>query len=130
MALFTWSAQYETGIFMIDTQHKKLVEAINTLHDAMKEGKGKEKAESTLSFLVDYTVQHFKTEEDLMKKKGYPDFVNHKAVHDKLVAEVTDMKTKYLAGKVLPMQLSSFLSDWLKNHILGTDKKYVPFLKN
>ena len=30
MALFNWSAQYETGIFMVDTQHKKLVDAINT----------------------------------------------------------------------------------------------------
>jgi hemerythrin-like metal-binding protein len=130
MALFNWSAQYETGIFLVDTQHKKLVEAINTLHDAMKDGKGKEKAEATLTFLVDYTVQHFTAEEGLMKQKNYPDFVNHKAVHDKLIAEVKDMKTKYVAGKVLPMQVSSFMSDWLKNHILGTDKKYVPFLKN
>ena len=96
----------------------------------MKDGKGTEKAEATLNFLVDYTIQHFTAEEDLMKKKAYPDFVNHKAVHDKLVAEVKDMKVKYLAGKVLPMQVSSFLSDWLKNHIRGTDKKYVPFLKN
>lgn len=130
MALFTWSAQYETGIFMIDMQHKKLVDAINTLHDAMKDGKGKDKAEITLNFLVDYTVQHFTAEEGLMKQKNYPDFVNHKAVHDKLVAEVKDMRTKYMSGKVLPMQVSSFMSDWLKQHILGTDKKYVPFLKN
>ena len=130
MALFNWSAQYETGIFMVDTQHKKLVDAINILHDAMKDGKGKDKVETTLNFLVDYTVQHFTAEEGLMKQKNYPDFVNHKAVHDKLVAEVKNMRTKYLAGKVLPMEVSSFMSDWLKTHILGTDKKYVPFLKN
>ena len=55
MALFNWSAQYETGIFMVDTQHKKLVDAFNTLHDSMKDGKGKEVAEKTLNFLVDYT---------------------------------------------------------------------------
>jgi hemerythrin len=130
MALFNWSAQYETGIFIVDTQHKKLVDAINILHDAMKDGKGKEKAETTLDFLVDYTVQHFSAEEGLMKQKNYPDFVNHKAIHDKLVSEVKEMRTKYFAGKILTMQLSSFLSEWLKNHILGTDKKYVPFLKN
>lgn len=130
MALFNWSAQYETGIFLIDTQHKKLVEAINSLHEAMKDGKGKEKAEKTLSFLVDYTVQHFAAEENLMKQKSYPDFLNHKALHDKLVAEVKDIKTKYVAGKALPMHVSSFMSDWLKSHILGSDKKYVPFLKN
>jgi len=130
MALFNWSAQYETGIFMVDTQHRKLVDSINTLHDAMKDGKGKEVAEKTLNFLVDYTIQHFKAEEGLMQQKKYPDFTNHKIVHDKFVAEVKEIRTKYQTGKVLPMQVSSILSDWLKNHILGTDKKYVPFLKN
>ncbi len=130
MALFNWSAQYETGIFLVDTQHKKLVESINTLHDAMKDGKGKEVAEKTLNFLVDYTIQHFTAEEGLMKQKNYPDFNNHKSTHDKFVSEVKELRTKYLSGKVLPMQVSSILSDWLKNHILGTDKKYVPFLKN
>ena len=130
MALFNWTAQYETGIFMVDTQHKKLVDAINTLHDAMKDGKGKEVAEKTINFLVDYTIQHFSSEEGLMKQKNYPDFTNHKLMHDKFIQEVKDIRTKYQAGKILPMQVSSILSEWLKNHILGTDKKYVPFLKN
>jgi len=40
------------------------------------------------------------------------------------------MKAKYLSGKLLPMDLSSSLSDWLRNHIPGTDKKYIPYLKN
>ena len=130
MPLFNWSTQYETGILLVDSQHKKLVDAINDLHEAMKEGKGKEKIEKTLNFLVDYTVLHFSAEEKLMQQKNYPDYTNHKKVHDKLVAEVKDIKTKYLAGKILPMQVSTFMSDWLKNHILGTDKKYIPFLKN
>lgn len=130
MPLFNWSTQYETGILLVDTQHKKLVDAINTLHDAMKEGKGKEKIESTLNFLVEYTVLHFSAEEKLMQQKNYPDFNNHKKVHDKLVDEVKEIKAKYIAGKILPMQVSTFMSDWLKNHILGTDKKYVPYLKN
>lgn len=130
MALFNWSTQYETGILLIDSQHKKLVDAINDLHQNMKEGKGKEVVEKTLNFLIDYTVLHFSAEEKLMQQKNYPDYSNHKKVHDKLIEEVKSIKARYLAGKVLPMEVSNFMSDWLKNHILGTDKKYVPFLKN
>jgi len=130
MALINWTTQYETGISLIDTQHKTLVDAANNLHDSMKNGKGREVVETTLNFLVDYTVKHFTSEEGLMKKNNYPDFVNHKAVHDKFVAEVINMKAKYLSGKLLPMDLSAALSDWLRNHILGTDKKYIPYLKN
>lgn len=96
----------------------------------MKKGKGSEVVETTLNFLVDYTVKHFTSEEELMKKNNYPDFVNDKAVHNKFVAKVINMKAKYLSGKLLPMDLSSSLSDWLGNHIPGTDKKYIPYLKN
>ncbi len=35
----------------------------------MKKGKGSEVVETTLNFLVDYTVKHFTSEEELMKKK-------------------------------------------------------------
>ncbi len=96
----------------------------------MKNRKGREVVKTTLNFFVDYTVKHFTSEEELMKKNNYPDFVNHKTVHDKFVTGVINMKAKYLSGKLLPMDLSSSLSDWLRNHIPGTDKKYIPYLKN
>jgi hemerythrin len=115
---------------MVDTQHKKLVDSINTLHDAMKDGKGKDVAVKTLNFLVDYTIQHFTAEDGLMKQKNYYDFNNHRMIPDKFVNEVNDLRLKYIAGKVLPMPVSSALSDCLRNIILGTNKKYVPFLKN
>lgn len=90
---------------MVDSQHKKLVDGINDLHDAMKEGKGNEKIEQSFNFLVDYTVLHFSAKEKLMQQKNYPVYNNHKKVHDTLVAEVKDIRSKYIARKVLPMRV-------------------------
>ena len=40
MALMLWDKRLETGNAQIDEQHKALVEALNNLHAAMKQGKG------------------------------------------------------------------------------------------
>jgi hemerythrin-like metal-binding protein len=83
-----------------------------------------------LDRLVSYTVMHFGVEEKLFQKHGYPDADQHKKVHEKLIAKVIDFKTKVDKGDgTISMELMDFLKDWLVSHIKGTDKKYVPFLK-
>jgi hemerythrin len=39
MALITWGSTLEVGVSAIDTQHKKLVDMVNALNDAMTQGK-------------------------------------------------------------------------------------------
>ena len=52
----------------------------------------------------------------------------HKAEHKKLVEKTMKFKTDFEAGKVgISIPLMDFLSNWLKDHIKGTDKKYGPF---
>ena len=129
MALFNWNDSYSVSIKAIDEQHKVLIGLINDLHDAMKIGKGKEVLGPILEELVNYTVYHFGHEERLFTSNGYPDSANHKATHVKLIQQVKDIKNDFDNGKtVLSMEVMNFLKDWLGNHIMGTDKKYVPFL--
>ena len=129
MALFQWTSKLETGIPSVDNQHKKLVDCINQLHDAMKQQQGAQKVQEILDFLVSYTITHFKDEEALMAKKNYPDLAAHKMVHEKFVREVQKMRDDFKAGRNLTLELSQALTDWLKNHIMGTDMKYVSHLK-
>jgi hypothetical protein len=43
MSLIQWEEKYSVKHATIDSQHKKLVELINNLHEAMKVGKAKDK---------------------------------------------------------------------------------------
>ncbi len=122
MALVNWKEVYSVNIAEVDTQHKKLVELINNLHDAMITGRGREVMSKTLSDLVDYTVNHFATEEKYFDQYGYPEAEMHKQQHKDLVDQVGDLQKKFESGeKVLTIDVMNFLRDWLHDHIVGSD---------
>ena len=129
MAFITWKKEFEVGYTKVDDQHQELVKIINRLADAMSTGKGKDELGKVLHFLAEYTVTHFKTEEDLMLANAYPEFPIHKKIHEDLVAQVTELVGKFDSGKpVLTVQVLNFLQDWLIKHMQGEDKKLAGFL--
>jgi len=132
MPLFPWSDDLSVKVTLIDDQHKKLIALINTLHDAMRAGEGKQVLEKTLKELADYTVYHFQTEEKYMQQFHYPTYLQHKAQHDAFVKKVADFQKEYEAGHLgISLDLMKFLRDWVENHIKSTDKNYSAlFLKN
>lgn len=129
MALMEWSPAFSVKVKKFDDQHKKLVDLINQLHDAMKAGQGNAMLGVVLQSLIAYTATHFKEEEQVMQTNGYPDLARHKGEHEKLVAQVLDLQKKFqTGGNVLTLTVLSFLKDWLITHIQGEDKKYGVFL--
>ena len=129
MALMAWSDQLSVNVEQVDSQHKKLVELLNNFHDAMKQGKGKEAMGQTFSELLKYTVYHFGTEEEYFKKYAYPAFVAHKREHEALTKQATELSERHSRGEaVISADTMTFLKNWLHDHIMGSDKKFGPFL--
>jgi hemerythrin len=129
MSLITWNDSYSVKIKQFDDQHKKLVQMVNELHDAMKVGKGKEVLGKVLDSLIQYTGTHFSDEEKLMVQHKFPEYETHKKEHNKLVLQVLDVQKQFHAGSLTITQpVMTFLKDWLQKHIQGEDKKYGIFL--
>jgi hemerythrin len=125
MALITWGPALAVGVKEIDDQHKKLIDLVNQLNDAMHAGQGKDKLGPVLAELVRYTVYHFGTEERLMAQHSYEFSAGHKAEHKKLVEDVGTFKAKFDAGNaMISTEIMNFLRDWLSKHIMQTDKKF------
>lgn len=126
MALIDWSNDLSVNIKEIDQQHKKLVDLINTLHEAMRVGQGKTALEKILAELIVYTQTHFAYEESLMAKHGYATAAAHKKEHDDLAATVVDTQKQYASGQlVMSVEVLQFLKQWLTKHIQVTDKAYT-----
>lgn len=128
MALFSWKDEFSVKVKKFDEHHKRLIDHINELHGAMLKGQQQAVIGKTLKALADYTKYHFGEEEKLMTGFGYPGLAEHKAQHDAFVEKVRESIVKYEAGKLaLSIDVMNFLRDWLKGHILQTDKKYSEF---
>lgn len=132
MALMIWKEAYSVNIAEIDNQHKKLIELINNLHDAMITGKAKEEMSKILSGLVDYTLYHFATEEKIFDQYDFPGSKAHKKQHSDLIEQVAALQKKHEDGeRVLTIDVMNFLRDWWNDHIMGSDKKgYGPYLNS
>ncbi|WP_022666811.1 bacteriohemerythrin [Desulfospira joergensenii] len=127
--LMPWGPKLALNIPEIDEQHIKLISLINQLHKAMKIKQGREKSGEILAGLAEYTVYHFGFEEELFERYAYPGREEHLAIHRELVDKVMTLREEFDQGKAtLTMDLMTFLTDWLKNHIMKTDKAYAPFL--
>ncbi len=130
MGFFEWDNKYSVSVNSMDQHHKKLFDLINKLHEAMFVGQGKTVLESVLKELIDYTVYHFKAEEDLMIAANYPGFSEQKAQHDSFVTKMNGFKRDFESGNpTLTIPLMTTLRDWLVNHIMVVDKKYSTVLK-
>ncbi len=129
MALMEWTPAYSVKVKKFDEQHKKLVEMINQLHDAMRAGQGNAMLGVVLQQLISYTATHFAEEEKMMQTHGFPGLAAHKLEHQKLVTHVLDLQKQFQAGSaMLTLTVMNFLKDWLVSHIKGVDQKYGEFL--
>jgi len=127
--LFPWKETYNVNIGIVDSQHRVLVDLINELHQAMMSRSGKEHMGKILGNLISYTESHFKAEEGILLANQYPDFAAHKPEHERFVATIKEYQTKFQKNELgLTIEVMDFLKKWLVEHIMGVDKKYVPYL--
>lgn len=129
MSFMAWEDRFSVGVASIDTQHKKLIDLINELHDARLKGKSGEALTHIFGELATYTVDHFAHEEKLFDQTKYPATATHKAEHDALRTKVRELQAA-MEGQKFPftMELMDFLREWLQKHILGSDKGYSSHL--
>jgi hemerythrin len=124
-----WDASFAVGVEKYDNEHKVLFNMVNDLADAMQQKKSKDAIGRVLNGLAEYTVNHFADEERNFAQTRFPEETQHKAMHKKLLGQVTELIGKFNAGEPLIAQdVVYFLHDWLIDHIKGADKRYGPHL--
>ena len=128
-----WNDSYCLGNEQIDRQHKKLFELVSGLVNACMDGSDTEKLQETLTFLGNYTVQHFYFEEELQLQYNYPEYGKHKQLHEdfvKTVGELTESFHKNGSSTELSNNVNKVVVKWLINHIQREDKKIGDYILN
>ncbi|CAM3079325.1 McHr [Ectopseudomonas mendocina] len=124
MAYLEWSDDLDTGIRVIDDQHRRIVAMINQLDDAQRTG-SKAKVATVIDELIDYTVSHFAFEEAMLEEAGYVFTKAHKRVHALFIKRVEDYRQRFTSGEDIADELKGLLGRWLFSHIRSDDRNYV-----
>lgn len=130
--MLKWKDEYSCNIKEIDNQHKKLFEIGGRIYYAASVNDGYDhydEISDVIKELLDYTVYHFKYEEDLFSRYQYPDLETHKIEHDFFVKKI-----RKIAGKDLEkgqydtvLEMVDFVAGWIAGHILKSDFAYRGF---
>ena len=127
----SWTPALRVGHPAIDDDHKRLFELLGRAQGAVSQGQGAEIVREVVRELLDYTIYHFGREEVVMRRHHYPDFLEHKKMHDEFVRKVATARDRLIlgsGGEVVLEPLLVFLREWLVNHIQVVDKRLAAFV--
>ncbi len=127
--MFQWKDKYNLGVMHLDEQHKKLFEIANRAYSVLKDDFSVDKYDKIIEVigeLKEYTVFHFKSEEEYMKEIKHRKFLSHKIEHDEFINKISEIdlnKIDHNQNEAI-MDILKFVYNWIDKHILITDKLY------
>ena len=116
MEYIKWNEGLSVDNEMIDNQHKELFRLIDDFYHGIASKKGKKAMVQVIDRLEKYMHEHFNFEEFKMKMANYPELDAHMKEHKEFIEE---------GRLLLSLEITSFVKEWITNHIQISDKKYV-----
>ena len=128
MNIVPWDKDIETGIELVDQQHREFIMKANKFIIKVRAEKNIEAAKEEIGFLENYLLYHFQTEEAFQFESHYPDYLNHQAAHKNLKFQVQEMSTKlkvYDFSDEAVIMFYEMVITWIMDHILVMDKDFA-----
>lgn len=123
-----WDNTLETGITIIDIQHKTLFKKINKIYEYIVD-KNFENISSLLDEILTLTIHHFETEETFFFVFNYQNKDEHIEEHKELLKYLKQIRNEDIHLIDFNQNLFDYLHKWIINHIKDYDFKYVESLK-
>lgn len=130
MAFVNWSPNLSVGIDFIDADHQQSITLLAELQDLVASDQPRTAAIEKLDELIEFSEQHFRFEERLMKENNYREFAQHQAIHKTLPQQTAELRERLASGATdIRPEVMDFLKEWLMRHILESDKHFGGFLE-
>jgi hemerythrin-like metal-binding protein len=125
-----WTDKLSVGVAMLDEQHKRLIEMTNQLIEAPKITTKSETISKILGDMLNYAQVHFKSEENLFRRYGYPKLDQHITEHQAFKKQTMRFFQEITVDvSTVPDTMLKYLCEWIVEHILTSDMAYKPFFK-
>jgi hemerythrin-like metal-binding protein len=115
----------------MDDQHGILMDTMNELRLAVVRGMGREQVSEVLDRLIEFTRMHFSSEEKLMELHLFPGWEEHRADHQRILAQILQSSHRVQHGEQMQMRpLLCFLRESYSEHIESMDREYGPWFND
>lgn len=130
MEQIAWTEDFSVGVVIIDEQHKQLIALVNRLIAKPQTTTKSEAISDLLSDMTNYAIEHFATEEELLRQHNYPHLEEHVAQHRAFRKQIVDFCMATMSNvATVPETMLHYLRDWFVEHILKSDMAYKPFFR-
>jgi len=128
--MYEMKEEYKIGVSHIDEQHTKLFELTDKVYMLLKDDLSIDKYDKIVELLAElkeYTIFHFRSEEEYMESINYKRLFTQKIEHENFIKVLENMDYNTLDAEQDEslVKILNFLNDWLVEHILKTDKLIV-----
>ncbi|WP_043743909.1 bacteriohemerythrin [Paramagnetospirillum magneticum] len=129
--LIKWHDEYSVGVQRIDSHHRRLFEIGNSVLDMMERKSPDAEVAETMGLLREYARFHFSEEEGLLIRYKYPDLSSHRARHNRLLEQLTELQAAVAEGRGYnEAEVLTFLQEWIVGHTLAEDRKSAIYLNS
>ena len=126
MSEFVWNAKYSIGNDQIDAEHQRLIALANDVAAFAANGEKLARIKEAIVALYDYVKTHFRHEEEYMLELGYPQYEEHKKLHEGIIAEMNAIMKHSGNLDVLVYKFKRLMNAWVLEHILTEDSRIAP----
>lgn len=124
MALIEWQEDFCTGIPGVDHEHRQLINDVNNVYAMIDQMTDKEQVIDSLGDIYGSIAAHFALEEQMMRRHGYDEYVQHKADHDRLLDEIREITDEFEGSTELnELAFKQNLNDWFQLHFKTFDSR-------
>lgn len=130
--IFSWTKELETGIELIDKQHKAFMMQANRFIIKVMSNKIDEGIKEEFDFLNGYLLYHFQAEETYILDSGYEDYRGHQAEHLRIKFEAKKLEEMMYTAKSqeeLAEKMMDFINLWVVSHIMESDLEFAKYYK-
>ena len=131
MTLLTWSHDCIVGVQAMDDQHGILMDTLNELRIMLLHGSNRQGISLQLERLIDLSQMHFQSEEQLLRREGFPGFDEHRTAHLQLLGRLYRALEQVNHDEVIQFaSLLAFLPSWYRDHLEQLDRPYGVWLND
>ncbi|MEX0583647.1 MAG: hemerythrin domain-containing protein [Sneathiella sp.] len=126
-----WLETFELGIPQVDDDHRELLAIMRKIREAA-DTEAFDECKTLLDELIEFSVDHFRREEEMLVRIGYPNAEIHKEYHHQLLDRASSVKDicKEIRSKENLKVCCDEMFGFLVDDIVTGDLKFKSYMEN